>query len=130
MKHDYKKAREAISGYKTVLIADGVNVTPAPDDVMGALFSALDSALTREKPAVTPDVGMVDDVREAAKVIEAIDADFCEQVHRERVKEDFDAPDDREYCVNITARQLRYLSKAAATLNRALLTAAAEKGGG
>lgn len=43
------------------------------------------------------------------------------QTYDERVQENFDAPDDREYAVNITARQERDLTQAALILERRLV---------
>lgn len=43
-------------------------------------------------------------------ILSELDGSFEQQVYQERAREDFDAPDDREYCVNITAKQLRAIS--------------------
>lgn len=44
-------------------------------------------------------------------VLDELEGTFDEQTYLEKMREDFDAPDDREYSVNITAKQLRAISK-------------------
>lgn len=45
-------------------------------------------------------------------VLDELEDSFDTQIHPEQAKEDFDAPDDREYTVNITAKQWRALRRA------------------
>lgn len=57
-----------------------------------------------------------DPVMEAAPemlaILDELESSFDEQTWDEKKREDFDAPDDREYSVNITAKQLRAISAA------------------
>lgn len=55
--------------------------------------------------------------RTIVKLVEALtDVEMIidEQIYDEQVKEDFDAPDDREYSINLTAKQVRAISAALA----------------
>jgi hypothetical protein len=45
-------------------------------------------------------------------VAEELEEAFDKDIYPEQVKEDFDAPDDREYSVTISAKQWRALSRA------------------
>ncbi|HEY0684707.1 MAG TPA: hypothetical protein VGD45_20390 [Steroidobacter sp.] len=45
-------------------------------------------------------------------ILEELEASFDKQIDPEQVREDYDAPDDREYSVNITAKQWRAFSSA------------------
>lgn len=45
-------------------------------------------------------------------ILEELENTFDEQTYIEKARENFDAPDDREYSVNITAKQLRAISAA------------------
>ena len=45
------------------------------------------------------------------ELLSELEGTFDEQTYAEKVREDFDAPDDREYEVNVTAKQLRAISK-------------------
>lgn len=66
-------------------------------------FSLRDSVLTQRSSAP-----------ELLAMLEELEGSFDEQTYQEKAREDFDAPDDREYCVNITAKQLRAISRAIA----------------
>lgn len=45
-------------------------------------------------------------------VLNELDVVFDEQTYKKQAREDFNAPDDREYSVTITAKQLRAISLA------------------
>jgi hypothetical protein len=47
---------------------------------------------------------------ELKAILEELGDSFDEQTYSEKAREQFDAPDDREYGVNITAKQLRAIS--------------------
>lgn len=49
---------------------------------------------------------------ELEEVLDELEGAFGEQTYAERSREELDAPDDREYSVNITAKQLRAISRA------------------
>lgn len=46
-------------------------------------------------------------------ILEELEDSFDKQIEPEQLREDYDAPDDREYCVNITAKQWRTFCRAA-----------------
>lgn len=46
-------------------------------------------------------------------ILEELEDSFDKQISPEQVREDYDALDDREYCVNITAKQWREFCRAA-----------------
>lgn len=50
------------------------------------------------------------------RILDELEDSFDQQTYTEKSREDFDAPDDREYSVNITAKQLRAISAALATI--------------
>lgn len=50
------------------------------------------------------------------RILDELEGSFDEQTYSEKAREDYDAPDDREYSVNITAKQLRAISTALATI--------------
>lgn len=52
--------------------------------------------------------------RELRAILDELETSFDKQVYEERKSEDFDALDEREYSVNITAKQLRAISTALA----------------
>jgi hypothetical protein len=45
-------------------------------------------------------------------VLDELEGAFDKEIYPEQCKEDFDAPDDREYTVTITAKQWRALGRA------------------
>jgi hypothetical protein len=45
-------------------------------------------------------------------ILDELEESFDKQIDPEQVREDYDAPDDREYSVNITAKQWRAFSRA------------------
>lgn len=45
-------------------------------------------------------------------VLDDLEESFDKEIYPEQVKEDFDAPDDREYSVTISAKQWRALGRA------------------
>lgn len=51
---------------------------------------------------------------ELLAILDELEGEFDRQVYDERRNEGFDAPDDREYGVNITAKQLRAICNAMA----------------
>lgn len=55
------------------------------------------------RPDATPDM---------RAILEELEDAFDKEIYPEQVKEDFDAPDDREYSVTITAKQWRAISRA------------------
>lgn len=46
------------------------------------------------------------------KILEELEGAFDREIEPEQRREDYDAPDDREYSVTITAKQWRALSRA------------------
>jgi hypothetical protein len=55
------------------------------------------------RPDATPDM---------QAILEELEEAFDKEIYPEQVKEDFDAPDDREYSVTITAKQWRAMNRA------------------
>jgi hypothetical protein len=51
-------------------------------------------------------------------ILDELEATFDKEIYPEQVKEDFDAPDDREYTVTITAKQWRALGRALGKIQR------------
>lgn len=68
------------------------------------------SNLLGEEEAL-PDAHLIAAAPDMYEVLDELEGSFDEQTYAEKSREDFDAPDDREYCVNITAKQLRAISR-------------------
>lgn len=47
---------------------------------------------------------------QAFEILDILEDRFDKEIYEEQKKEDFDAPDDREYSVTITAKQMRMIS--------------------
>lgn len=56
------------------------------------------------------DAGLIAAAPDLLAILDELEGSFDEQTYQEKAREDFDAPDDREYSVNITAKQLRAIS--------------------
>lgn len=50
-------------------------------------------------------------------ILDELEGCFDKEIEPEQVKEDYDAPDDREYTVTITAKQWRAISRALTKAN-------------
>lgn len=59
------------------------------------------------------------------EILDQLEGRFDEEIYPEQLKEDFNAPDDREYSVTITAKQWREVSKALSAVQDAELARAA-----
>lgn len=53
-------------------------------------------------------------------IVEELEEAFDKDIYPEQKKEDFDAPDDREYSVTVTAKQWRALTRAVTVANGTL----------
>lgn len=63
---------------------------------------------------------------ELPEIFEELYGEFDRQTYNEKQSHDFDPPDDAEFCINLTARQLRDFDKAM----RTALSPATQKEGG
>lgn len=50
---------------------------------------------------------MIELLQQAITVLDELEGAFDEQTYQEKARMEFDSPDDHEYSVNITAKQLR-----------------------
>lgn len=79
-------------------------------------------------PPTAPKVAMVSVPRElwarVTRLISFLDTSFDKQTYDEKRKNDFDAPEDYEYCINVTANTERELSSVALDIEKLQTTAA------
>lgn len=90
---------------------DAENEVVTLSNVVGEKIVAL-SAPGRTYEEQLANAKLIAAAPELLAILDELDGTFEQQVYQERSHEDFDASDDREYSVNITAKQLRVLSAA------------------
>lgn len=79
---------------------ENMNVIAIVKGMCAKINALMDAA---EKPVIVAAPAML-------AILEELEDSLDQQTFDERKREDFDAPDDREYSVNITAGQLRAIS--------------------
>lgn len=69
-------------------------------------------SVTTEPETIPPQDSLIAAALDMYRILDELEGCFDKEIYPEQVKEEFDALDDREYCVNITAKQWRAVSRA------------------
>jgi hypothetical protein len=67
---------------------------------------------TEDQTSAPPRESLTEAALDMWRILDELEGAFDKEIYPEQLKEDFDAPDDREYSVTITAKQWRALSRA------------------
>lgn len=102
----------AVRCYRDAISRDGDHTTISDDFMTVFMGDDEENHIDVHGPNQKANARLVEAAPELLAILDELESSFDEQVYEERKHEDFDAPDDREYGVNITAKQLRAISAA------------------